>query len=202
MSTNPLEHRDDVGARMGMWLFLFSEFLIFGTFFIIYGVYRLNYGDDFREASTHLNRVLGSINTVVLLLSSLTMGMGTVSVKKGKVKVAVFWIIVTMILATCFLVNKSFEWSAKIDHGIFLNAPELLAMPKGEILFFGLYWLMTGLHAFHIFAGIILLGVMAWMVAKQSIRKDDHVVLENSALYWHVVDLLWGFLFPIFYLVI
>jgi len=110
-------------------------------------------------------------------------------------------ILVTIIFAALFMVNKYFEWSAKIHHGIYPNSPELLAKPNGEILFYGLYYVMTGLHGLHVFIGMILLGFMLVWVWQGKITTTDFVKLENSGLYWHLVDLIWIFLFPLFYLI-
>jgi cytochrome c oxidase subunit 3 len=106
----------------------------------------------------------------------------------------------TALLGVAFLVNKYIEWSAEIGHGIYPNSPELLARPPGEILFFGLYFTMLGLHALHVLAGIGVLSAMAVLVARGRITAQDPVKLDNAALYWHLVDVIWIFLLPLFYL--
>jgi cytochrome c oxidase subunit 3 len=98
-------------------------------------------------------------------------------------------------------VNKGFEWGTKIEHGIYPNSPALLARPKGEILFFGLYYVMTGLHGLHVLIGVCVLSVMLILVAKEKINQRRFVPLENSGLYWHLVDIIWIFLYPLFYLI-
>jgi cytochrome c oxidase subunit 3 len=104
------------------------------------------------------------------------------------------------VLGAAFLANKALEWSAKIHHGIYPSSPELLARPPGEILFFGLYFTMTGLHGLHVLAGMTVLSVMAVLVARERITAEDPVKLVNAGLYWHLVDVIWIFLLPLFYL--
>jgi cytochrome c oxidase subunit 3 len=194
-------HRDDIGARMAMWLFMFTELMLFGTLFIVYGVFRTFYGDAFIEASSHLDKTVGGINTIILLVSSLTMGLGLVAMKRGNRLLSLWMIIATIALAVAFFINKVFEWAYKIDHGIFLNTEHLNAMEHGQILFYSMYFVLTGIHGFHILCGLVLLTVMAFMVGYRKVTQDDHVTLENSGLYWHLVDLVWAFVFPLFYLV-
>jgi cytochrome c oxidase subunit 3 len=194
-------HRDDVGARMAMWLFMFTELMLFGTLFIIYGVFRTFYGEAFAEASSHLDKTVGGINTVILLVSSLTMGLALVAMKRGSQKLSLWLTIATIALAIAFFINKVFEWAYKIDHGIFLNTDHLNAMEHGQLLFYSMYFVLTGIHGFHILCGIVLLTVMCFMIGYRKVTQDDHVVLENSGLYWHLVDLVWAFVFPLFYLV-
>ncbi len=201
MSAEHFEHRDDVGARMAMWLFLFTELLLFGVFFIIYTVYRMNYIHEFHHAALQLDSTLGAVNTVVLLTSSLTMVLSIVSIQKNKKAWSIFWLVITIACAIAFLVNKYFEYSYKFSHGIWLNSEVLNAMDHGSILFYGLYFVMTGLHGIHILAGIVLLSVMLCRVAMNKINQDRNVMLENAGLYWHIVDLIWIFLFPLFYLI-
>lgn len=194
-------HRDDTASRMGMWLFLFTELMLFGTLFIIYAVFRTFYGDAFAAASAHLDRTMGTLNTVILLVSSLTMGISTVALKKGKVNLSMAWLGGTMALATWFFINKMFEWGGKISHGIYPGSELLESLSKGEVLFYGLYYVMTGIHGFHIVLGVIVLGVMMYFIKTGHQNPDRHAAYENVGLYWHIVDLMWGFLFPLFYLI-
>jgi cytochrome c oxidase subunit 3 len=108
---------------------------------------------------------------------------------------------ITILLALFFMVNKYFEWTAKFHHGIYPGSEELLARQPGEILFFGLYYVMTGLHGLHVLVGIVLIAVMARMTRQGKITHDNYVRLENTGLYWHLVDIIWIFLFPLFYLI-
>jgi len=194
-------HRDDTGARIGMWLFLLSEILLFGGMFILYSAYRYKNPVDFHHASRELEVVLGTLNTLILLTSSLTMALSISAIQKGQRKLSACLLIATMSLGLLFLVNKGVEWSGKINHGIYPSSPTLLARTKGEILFFGLYYVMTGLHGLHVLVGVCVLSVMLILIAQNKINQMRFVPLENSGLYWHLVDIIWIFLFPLFYLI-
>ena len=249
------EHHDYTGGKIGMWLFLFTELLLFGGMFIVYAVYRYQYPQEFHQAAMELNTLLGTINTIVLLTSSLSMALSIAALQRGKRKVSLAFLSFTIFCALAFLVNKYFEWSAKIHHGIYPNSEELLNFENGEVLFFGLYYMMTGLHGIHVLAGAIILSIMAYFIAKrpsekyyfdpeklkdlqgsklvmvnqkgeeiwngvtvnnsvdqfsvnikrpvtdQYFDKNNIGKLENSGLYWHLVDVIWIFLFPLFYLI-
>lgn len=194
-------HRDDVGSRMGMWLFLFTELLLFGGMFLIYSVYRFQYVDAFHLAAKELNTIMGAFNTAVLLTSSMTMALSIVAIQRDQKTLSMFLQIVTIFLALFFLVNKYFEWTAKFHHGIYPGSEELLSKSSGEILFFGLYYVMTGLHGLHVIVGMFLIAVMTRMTRKGTITHNNYVRLENAGLYWHLVDIIWIFLFPLFYLI-
>ena len=127
--------------------------------------------------------------------------MATTSIQKKDKRATLILIGITLFLALVFLVNKYFEWSAKIGHGIWPGSPLLEELGRGDILFFGLYYFMTGLHALHIIIGMVLLAVILVRVAKNQITFDNFQLLENGGLYWHLVDLIWIFLFPLFYLI-
>lgn len=194
-------HRDDVGARMGMWLFLFTEVLLFGGMFLVYAVYRYQNPDQFRVAALELNTGIGTLNTIILLTSSLTMALSIAAIQKGNRFLSMIMLNVTLLFALLFMVNKYFEWSTKFAHGIYPGSKELLSRPNGQILFYGLYYVMTGLHALHIIIGVIIISFMLVLVMKKKITSDNYVKLENAGLYWHLVDLIWIFLFPLFYLI-
>jgi cytochrome c oxidase subunit III len=194
-------HRDDVGSRMGLWLFLFSELILFGGMFIIYAVYRFKHPEEFRLAAAELDAFIGTINTIILLTSSLTVAMSITAIQKGKKYFSMVLLGMTLILATAFLVNKYYEWSHKISIGIYPQSPDLVNKPQGEILYFGLYYVMTGLHALHVIIGMVVLGVMFALIAKEKINQHSFVRLEAGGLYWHLVDIIWIFLFPLFYLI-
>jgi len=199
-SEHPGEHRDYVGAKLGMWIFVFTELILFGGLFVAYGMYRAMHPHEFHAASHELNVTLGVINTLVLLTSSLTMVLAIVAIRlKRKVQSMVF-LASTMGLGCVFLVNKFFEWKAKIHHGIYPGSAGLMERPPGERLFFGLYYGMTGLHGLHVTVGIIVMSVMLALLARDKIRHDDFIKLENTGLYWHLVDVIWIFLLPLFYL--
>lgn len=194
-------HRDDVGARMGMWLFLFTELLLFGGLFLTYSVYRFIYTNDFHAAAKELNTFVGTANTIILLTSSLTMALSIAAIQNSKKHLSVFFQLITICLALAFMINKYFEWSAKFHHGIFPNSEILLQKSQGEILFFGLYYAMTGLHGLHVLIGVGLIGVMTFFTWNEKIVHDNYVKLESAGLYWHLVDIIWIFLFPLFYLI-
>lgn len=194
-------HRDDVGSKMGMWLFLITELLLFGGLFLVYSVFRFTYPEQFSLAAMELNTTIGALNTVILLTSSLTVVLSIVALQKKHKALAVIFLIITEIFALLFMVNKLFEWTAKISHGIFPGSEELLSRSDGEILFFGLYYVMTGIHGLHVIIGMVLLFIMMVLIIKDKITYDNLISLENSGLYWHLVDLIWIFLFPLFYLI-
>lgn len=194
-------HRDDIGARMGMWLFLFTELILFGGMFILYSVYRYNYPEAFHLAAKDLNTVIGTFNTAILLTSSLTMALSITAIQRGQKTLSLMFQFLTIVLAMGFMVNKYFEWSAKFHHGIFPGSDALLAKPSGEILFFGLYYVMTGLHGLHVIIGVILIALMMRYTSKGIITSESYVKLESAGLYWHLVDIIWIFLFPLFYLI-
>ncbi len=194
-------HRDDVGSKMGMWLFLFTEVLLFGGMFLVYAVYRYQYPDQFHLAGMELNTGIGTLNTIILLTSSLTVALSIAAIQKKNKFLSILMLSITLLFAFMFMVNKYFEWSAKFSHGIYPGSEELLNLPNGQILFYGLYYVMTGLHGLHVLIGIILLSIMLYLVVKEKITHDNYSKLENSGLYWHLVDLIWIFLFPLFYLI-
>ncbi len=194
-------HRDDVGAKMGMWLFLFTELLLFGGLFLVYAVYRHEYIAQFRVAAMELNTTIGALNTVILLTSSLTVALSIAALQKGKKILSIMLLVMTNILAFAFMINKYFEWSSKIHHGIFPGSDHLLSLPDGQILFYGLYYIMTGLHGLHVIIGLVFLSIVLGFIITGSVNKDSYVKLENAGLYWHLVDLIWIFLFPLFYLI-
>lgn len=194
-------HRDDVGARMGMWLFLFTELLLFGGLFFLYSVYRFVNQEQFHVAAKELNTLLGTFNTIILLTSSLTIALSIAAIQRNNKSLSVFLQVITILLALGFLINKYFEWSVKFHHGLFPGSEVLLSKSKGEILFFGLYYVMTGLHGLHVVIGMFLIGFMTRLTIKDVINHNSYVKLEAAGLYWHLVDIIWIFLFPLFYLI-
>jgi len=195
------EHRDDMASKLGIWLFIFTELLFFGGLFITYAVYRFRNKEAFHLAAQELDVVIGTINTAILLISSMTIAMSTTAIQKKDKRATLVLIGITLLLALVFLVNKYFEWTTKIGHGIWPDSPLLEELGQGDILFFGLYYFMTGLHALHIIIGMVLLTVILVRVQKGRITFDNFQLLENGGLYWHLVDLIWIFLFPLFYLI-
>lgn len=193
-------HRDDVGSKIGMWLFLFTELILFGGMFIVYAVYRFKHPEEFHLAAKELDTFVGTVNTIILLTSSLTVAMSITAIQQDRKRLSIMLVGMTILLAIAFLVNKYFEWSHKFTLGLYPQSPELLKKPQGEILYFGLYYVMTGLHALHVIIGMIVLTFMMVFIARGSINRDSFVKLEAGGLYWHLVDIIWIFLFPLFYL--
>jgi cytochrome c oxidase subunit 3 len=196
----PHVHRDPIGAKTGMWLFLFTELLLFGGLFVIYAVYRNMYAEEFHHAASELNKTLGVTNTMVLLTSSLTMVLSITSLQRGKVGRSLGFLAATMSGAVIFMVIKFFEWSAKYHHHIFPGQAHLKELPHGEDLFFNLYFMMTGLHGIHVVIGLIVMIVVFFKVKGGSIHQGRVETLDFTGLYWHLVDLIWIFLLPLFYL--
>ncbi len=201
VSTVPHEHRDPVAARIGMWLFLFTEVLLFGAMFIAYAMYLSLHRWDFQEASGHLNKFAGGINTAILLTSSLSMALAIAALARGKRGQSLGLMVVTIIFAVGFLIVKSFEWSQKFAHGLYPTSDTMAQMPPGEQVFYGLYYSMTGLHAFHVIIGAALILFTMWKVSSGKVHQHRMEFIENVGLYWHLVDLIWIFLFPLIYLI-
>jgi cytochrome c oxidase subunit III len=196
------KHRVDyTGAKMGMWLFLFTEILFFGVLFLLYSIFRFRYQSDFLIAASELDVSLGTANTVILLTSSLTMALSIALLRKGKKGLSMTCQLLTIGLGAFFLVNKYVEWSVHISHGIYPHSPQLDLVSRGRIIFFSLYYVMTGLHGLHVLIGIGVISGMLVFTARGIINRGDFVKLENSGLYWHFVDIVWIYLFPLFYLI-
>lgn len=193
-------HKDYEGSKLGMWLFLFTEILLFGGLFILYSAYRARYPNEFHSSGQDLNTFIGIANTVILLTSSLAVAVSITALRKGNRALAIFCLSATIFLGLAFLANKYLEWSGEIGHGLYPNSPVLLQRPHGEQIFFGLYYSMTGLHGLHVLAGIVLLSVILCFVIREKITGTDFNRLENAGLYWHLVDVIWIFLLPLFYL--
>jgi cytochrome c oxidase subunit 3 len=204
MSTVDSRHAPDyTGARIGMWLFLFTEILLFGGLFLLYAVYRSKFPGDFHFCASQLDTLMGAVNTLILLTSSLTMVLAVTFLEKKNRVLARVFLAVTIFFGVAFLVNKYFEWSAKFAHGLYPNSETLQVHPVGENIFYSLYYLMTGLHGLHILIGAVILAVMFVMMRRNSKQEPGRlgIKVENAGLYWHLVDIVWIFLFPLFYLI-
>lgn len=197
---------DFYGGKLGFWLFMFTEVLMFGAMFMTLAYYNTLHPQEYIEASATLNRLLGGINTVILLVSALTMGLSLLKMRVGDVKGAKLMIWATILLATAFLIIKGFEWTAEYNHGIFLGLPALqpgneASLPFGKVLFFGMYFTMTGIHGVHIIIGI---GIMFWLLKRINagkVTQEHHILHWNIALYWDIVHLIWVFVFPYYYMI-
>jgi len=195
------QEQDTIKPKLGMWLFLFTELLLFGGLFILYAAYLRKYPQEFHLAGNELNVLFGSANTVILLTSSLSAVLAVLAVEQGQKKSCVLYLSATILLAAFFLVNKYFEWSAEFHHGLYPNSPELLARGPGENIFFVLYFFMTGLHGLHVIIGMTVLMTVIFMVRQEKVHAGNSAILFNAGLYWHLVDVIWIFLFPLLYLI-
>lgn len=196
-----IEHRDDAASRIGMWLFIFTELFLFAGLFLVFTVYRVKYHEGFHLAAQELNVAIGTINSIILLLSGMTIGISYLAIQQGKDKITLVMLAITIFLGIIFLVNKYFEWKVKFEHGLFPGSFELISLSRGDVMFFGLYFFMTGLHALHLVAGLIFIAVVFVAVRRNRVHSAKYALLENCSLYWHLVDLVWIFLFPLFYLI-
>lgn len=189
-------------ARLAMWVFLGSETLLFAGLFALYGTYRTMYPLEFREALLLNDTLLGTTNTVVLITSSFTVAMAVHYVREGRSTLAAMLLGLSMAFGVTFLILKFAEYGAHIRHhalpaGMYSMAD---APTGGVVMGQTLYWFMTALHALHVIAGMILLGIAAVGCAKRRYGRERHIVVENAGLYWHLVDIIWIFLWPLFYL--
>jgi cytochrome c oxidase subunit 3 len=200
-TTGAHSHRDYTGSKTGMWLFLFTEFFLFFGPILLYTIFRFRYPQAFIEASRALDAGVGVFNTVLLLTSSLTMALAITAMQKNKKGLTLILLGATVLAGAVFLVNKYFEWGAKISHGSYPGGEALAGNTDGGAIFYGLYFFATGLHGIHVLAGMCIIIVAALMVHEGRINSKDFVKLENTGLYWHLVDVIWIYLFPIFYLV-
>jgi cytochrome c oxidase subunit 3 len=190
-------------TTLGMWVFLVTEVLFFGGLFATYMIYRSWYPDAFAAASHELDVTLGTINTVVLITSSLTMALAVHAAQLGQRKPLMIFLILTMILGAAFLGIKSVEYYHKFaEHHVpgpgFQFEKEHLQHAQ---IFFSLYFVMTGLHAIHMVIGIGIMLVMLWWSYNGTITEEYSSPIEISGLYWHFVDIVWIFLFPLLYLI-
>lgn len=193
---------DRDGIKIGMWLFLYSEIILFGGLFVLYAAYFHRYPEFFAEGGKELNRVMGATNTIVLLLSSFTVAASITAIQRNAKKQAVWFLVFSIFCGVTFLVIKYFEWGAKFHHDIYPNSETLVSGEPGLNIFFGLYYVITGLHGLHVIIGMILLTISLVYVLKGKVTSSRFSMLDNSGLYWHLVDLIWIFVFPLFYLVL
>ena len=193
---------DKPGIKMGMWLFLFTEIMLFSGLFVLYAAYYSKYEQAFIENGKELNTMIGATNTVILLISSFTVAASITAVRRSEKRLCLGFIGASFIAGILFLINKYFEWGHKIEHGIFPGSSELAKGDPGKNIFFSLYYLITGLHGIHILIGLTLLAFSFAWVKSGRVNADKDAFLENSGLYWHLVDLIWIFIFPLFYLLL
>jgi cytochrome c oxidase subunit 3 len=194
--------QQDHTLRFGMWVFLATEVLLFGALFALYASYRAMYGADFAAAIHHNPLVHGTINMFVLLTSSFTVAVSVWAVRAARPRLALALLVTTMALGLVFMLVKALEYTRHVREGAlpggFYHLAELPTY--GANRFFTLYWVMTGLHALHVTGGIALLGWLSFRAWRRFYTPDHHVGLEMGTLYWHLVDVIWIFLWPIMYL--
>jgi cytochrome c oxidase subunit 3 len=190
-------------TTLGMWVFLVTEVLFFGGLFMVYTVYRNWYPDAFAAASHSLDITLGTINTAVLITSSLTMALAVHAAQLGQRKLLMLFLLATMALGAVFLGIKSVEYYQKfVEHhvpGAGFNFEEPQCAVHAQI-FFSLYFMMTGLHALHMIIGFGIMTFMLWWAWRGTITAEYYSPIEIAGLYWHFVDIVWIFLFPLLYL--
>jgi len=195
--------RQHATARLGMWIFLASEAMLFAGLFALYAAYRFTYPAEFRAAAAHANAVIGAINTYVLLTSSLTMALAIHATRRGLRRRTVAWLVATIALGAGFVALKATEYAGHLAEGLAPGAHYAFGeLPAhGVVLYVTLYYLLTGLHALHVTGG---LGMLAWLAVRA--RRGDftpgsHIALELGGLYWHLIDLVWIFLWPLLYVI-
>jgi cytochrome c oxidase subunit 3 len=191
-------------ATLGMWLFLSTECLFFGGLFAVYSIYRTWYPGAFAAASHELDVPLGTINTAVLITSSLTMALAVHASQTGRRTRLLLFLVLTMLLGGVFLGIKGVEYYHKaVEHHVpgagFAFEPAEFA--RNAQIFFSLYFAMTGLHALHMIIGLGVMAVMLWWAWRGTITPEYHNPIEIAGLYWHFVDIVWIFLFPLLYLI-
>lgn len=202
-------HFDDLEQQneslvLGMWLFLASEVMFFGGLFCAYIVYRTRFPEAWHAGSDDLNLVLGTFNTFALLCSSLTMALSVRSAQLGRKNQLVLFLLSTLVLGCIFLGVKAVEYSAKFAHHTVPGAGfewHGAGSPENVQLFFVLYFIMTGMHAFHMIIGLGGLAILLVMALMGRFNEKRFMGVELFGLYWHLVDIIWVFLFPLLYLI-
>jgi cytochrome c oxidase subunit III len=197
-----LEQQRDV-ATLGMWVFLVTEVLFFGGLFLTYLVYRAWYPEAFAAASREMLIWAGTLNTVVLITSSLTMALAVHAAQTGERRTLVAFLVLTMVLGMAFLGVKAFEYYTEFAEQHVPGAGFQFEGPQAQHaqIFFSLYFIMTALHAVHMIIGLGIMTVMVWMSWRGTITAAYYNPIEITGLYWHFVDIVWIFLFPLLYLI-
>ncbi|MBI4472624.1 MAG: cytochrome c oxidase subunit 3 family protein [Acidobacteria bacterium] len=190
-------------VSLGMWIFLATEIMFFGGMFLGYAIYRASYPEVFAEASRHLDVLLGGINTGVLLCSSLTMALAVHAAQLGARRTVALFLGLTILLGSIFLGIKVVEYHHKYEEHLIPGPNFRMEGAKGSNpqLFFSFYFAMTGMHAFHMVIGVALMAIMILVTLKGRITAEYYAPVEMLGLYWHFVDIVWVFLFPLLYLV-
>jgi cytochrome c oxidase subunit 3 len=194
----PTQHQ---ASTLGMWTFLATEILFFGGMFMSYITYRYAYPQAFAEASRHTLVAYGTLNTAILLTSSLTMALAVHAVQTGRNRSLVRYLLITIFFACCFLGVKALEYHADLAEHLWPGPHFNRQLPTQAQLFWVLYWAMTGLHALHVTVGVGLLSVIARLASKGRFSPAYYNPVDVSALYWHFVDIVWIWLYPLLYLI-
>jgi cytochrome c oxidase subunit III len=199
------EDQQKDASTLGMWVFLITEIMFFGGMFLAYTLYRSTYPSVFGVASSSLNLPIGATNTCVLLLSSFTMAMAVRAGQLGNKKAIIWFLIITMLFGLTFLGIKAYEWTEKfLEHHVpaqanfHLEGTQLQGQAK---IFFSLYFAMTGLHALHMIVGVGIVLYIIMETARNKYSPKYYTPIDIAGLYWHFVDVVWIFLFPLFYLI-
>jgi cytochrome c oxidase subunit 3 len=187
-------------AKLGMWLFLGTEILLFAVMFCSFAIMRYYHLAEFHDASNHLNLPLGALNTVILLISSFTAAVGVTRAQQNSNRGVVINFGISIVCGLAFLVIKTIEYTGKAHHGMFPFSPWNANFYEYKN-FLGIYYCMTGLHALHVIIGMIILGWVALKASNNRFSERYYTPVELGALYWHLVDLIWIYLFPLLYLV-
>ena len=199
-------------ASLGMWVFLAQEIMFFGGMFCAYLVYRYKFFGDFGAASQTLDIRWGALNTAVLICSSLTVVLAVRAAQLGKRKALVGWLVFTIVLGLVFLGIKGIEYAEKFEKhhvpgpsfafsGTVPSHPDLPVNPHHAEMFFSLYFAMTGMHALHMIVGVGLFGALTYFAWRGKYSPGYYTPIENAGLYWHFVDIIWIYLFPLLYLI-
>jgi cytochrome c oxidase subunit III len=188
-------------ATLGMWAFLATEVLFFGGMFMSYITYRISYPDAFAKASHHTIVLFGTMNTAILLTSSFTMALAVHAARENNIKWLFRFLMITVAFALAFLAVKGLEYSEDLKEHLWPGPHFKPGLPPQAQIFWVLYWIMTGVHALHVTVGIGLLSTMAWMTSRRKFSDAYYTPVEMSGLYWHFVDIIWIFLYPLLYLI-
>jgi cytochrome c oxidase subunit 3 len=193
--------RQREAGRFGIWVFLASEMLFFGALLLTYTICRIEHPDAFAAAGRETNIWYGTINTAVLLTSSLTMAIASQAAEAPAQlrRLVLACLLTTALLGVAFIVIKGFEYKEDIEKHLVPGTGFALHQ-SGAQLFYGIYWLVTGVHAVHLSIGIALVGRLCWVLYRRHLPTQDNPELEVTALYWHLVDIVWIFLYPLIYL--
>ncbi len=190
-------------AKFGLWIFLLTEVLLFGGLFCAYAIYRAWHPDMFFNAHLHLDVTMGAINTAVLIVSSLTVALAIRSMQLDNRKLAVIFLFITVLCAATFMVIKYFEYSHKIHEGLLPGKFYTFEGIEGTNphIFFSIYFMMTGLHGLHVLGGMAYLTYLMRRTMNGDFSSEYYTPIEMGGLYWHLVDLIWIYLFPLLYLI-